>query len=1063
MARALLCLGLLAASSEASLAFIPSPSYGTVDLAAVQPFVLVPDPGGGAAPIGRGIAFGDVDGDGLVDMVVSSPGASPLGRSEAGAALIVYGVESPAGILDLSALRFTAIAGSSEYDNVGTSLAVADFNGDGYDDVAVGAPNIGVFTTPRDTVYIVWGGAALPAGIAFATPNPLAPVTEIVAPSTDFSETPISRGLGFSLATGDFNGDGTPDLVIGAPFDNDGGQFGEEAGSVFVVYGDQIPATGVFDLTTAAFGARTHIDATNTLERFGAAVAAGDFDGDGRDDVGIGAPGYVPNGFFTPQGRAYLVLGRIGRPSDIAANGDPNTTVIEPNTTIGANGRLGTSIAMGRHTRDLWADLLIGAPGELFSTPSGSGSVYLVAGTSPAPTLIDLNTPGAGAAFIGNGVGDRLGAAVGLFDLDGDGLDDAIMGAPGDNISGDTGRAGAGAVYARRSFGSLPVGVETMDENAPFTARFLGRAGGDALGHIVAGGDFSNDGLTDIFMGAPNAPDGFGAGEFVGLRARSPYPRLVSATVAEQTATDLTLSEGDQILLSFDRAVDFVGGPTDDSHWFLTNIGATLGTGSTASPSARARNVVAITLGSDFGNIVVPGRNPTIATAIDIAAGNPLGIANPFSGLAAIDGGVGNLDDVAVDIRWQFQSLPMVVGGGGGVVGIGQNTSAVDPEFDFTRHSLAVPAGSLASTAQFQFGPLPASMMGAHIPSGVQLTTNATNPVGLFSSPAVLTLEYRDEDIDLRAGQIEGLMRLFQLGNGGLSPLTVQGSKGEMVPLAAGLNAEDNTVSAEINGLNASGGGGAGTYATLPVNPVEERSANIAPDGSGGAVVVTLPVPLAADGATLSGGATGGYLLHEIEFPGYAIDDTAPNRINVTIRTATLFERTWPTPEEGANLFPTQSGSIFVVETRDAGNTLTPFTAPVNITVEYQDRADPVTTDIIDFDSTVEDSRKMRIVRSRVDASSGPNYQFISESQTNSPTNGAISVQGITNLTDANGQAVWGAIANTAVTLVTLEEIVQHILGETTLVGDLLSQANANGGSDNVVDAADVVTYINNP
>jgi hypothetical protein len=533
-------------------------------------------------------------------------------------------------------------------------------------------------------------------------------------------------------------------------------------------------------------------------------------------------------------------------------------------------------------------------------------------------------------------------------------------------------------------------------------------------------------------------------------------PRIAAATVVEQGALDLTLMPGDKFLLTFDQPVTATPAVIQDADWFLTTAGTTFGFSSTIAPSPVDPKTLIITLGSSASGFLIPGDTPETSTGIDIAAGNTLGIVNPRTDAPAVDGGLPGVDDVAIDLRWQYAGIPATVGPAGGDVGVETNAVA----YELTRPLLSIPAGALGAPAQFDFQVLPQTIAALGLPTAVRIETDAVDPLNLFAEPATLTLEYRDFDVDFEAGQVEGLVRPFQLADTGPLPLGA-GSRGPSDPRpirsAVDQNAAENTVTVRLDGLSPAGAGEIGVFATLPINPVEERSIIIKPTTGMSGARLSVATPLGPGGPALAPGDGSGYLLHVLEFPNHVETDPAdPERIQVTVRSATLFDRVATDP--GANSFPTQSGAVFVVETRGPTGAPLHFTDPVNQTVQFIVRNDPMLTDVVDFDGVLGQPGQMRIVRSRVGSLLGADYQFIADAQTLDVVARVISASGVTPLTDANGQAAWGAVVDVNVTPITVDEIVDHLLGVSPLTGSRLSQGDING--DGAVDSADVVKLI---
>ena len=235
----------------------------------------------GAPATALGDLRGDFNGDGRDDLAVGVVGEDLGGASNAGAVNVLYG--GPGG-LSATGDQFwrqnsTGVLGASEKDDsFGYALAAGDFNGDGRDDLAVGVSDEdlgGVATV--GAVNVLYGGA----GGLSATGNQL---WSQDSPGVLDTAEPSDR-FGSTLAAGDLNGDGRDDLAIGTPSDSAGDVCC--AGAVNVLYGGSggLSATGNQLWGQDSPGV---LDAAEPLDAFGGSLAAGDINGDGRDDLAVG-------------------------------------------------------------------------------------------------------------------------------------------------------------------------------------------------------------------------------------------------------------------------------------------------------------------------------------------------------------------------------------------------------------------------------------------------------------------------------------------------------------------------------------------------------------------------------------------------------------------------------------------------------------------------------------------------------------------------------------------------------------------------------------------------------
>ena len=349
---------------------------------------------------------GDVNGDGQVDLLVGAKGFDGAG-SDSGIAYLVYGPVS--GELGLGAAD-ARLLGMAEDDRAGCAVAgVGDVNADGWDDVLVGAFGDSSAGVSAGAAYLFLGPVSGSSLLSTADARLLG------AAAKDFAGTSLA-------GVGDTDGDGYDDMLVGA-WGQDSGRTG--AGAVHLVLG---PAYGEVDLGAAdatLYGAARG-------DKFGGFVArAGDFDGDGHDDVLVGAEGEDSGGDLA--GAAYLFYG----PLEDGLGAEQADLVL-----VGASRdeRAGVSVAVaGDLNGDGWGDLAVGAPGAKING-TGSGAVYIVFGAGEG--TVDLSTDA--LCFAGTALGDNAGLAVaGPGDVNGDGLDDLAVGAE----SADHPEAQAGAVY----------------------------------------------------------------------------------------------------------------------------------------------------------------------------------------------------------------------------------------------------------------------------------------------------------------------------------------------------------------------------------------------------------------------------------------------------------------------------------------------------------------------------------------------------------------------------------------------------------------------------------------
>ena len=229
---------------------------------------------------------GDVDGDGLDDLLVGAPRAED-GSSPVGGAFLVPGPVSGDIMLSITMGTHVVISGTGTNAYAGWSVAgPGDVDGDGYDDLLVGAPNEPVDTSYQGKAALVFGDASPSSTTVAAAP--------VVFEGADGDKAGWSVG-----APGDLDGDSKPDIAIGAAFADDGATDG---GAVYLLLG---PTTGTYT-SASAQGVLVGSSASDTA---GYVMDAGDLDADGVPDLLVGAPDFDGVSTTTGAGSAHLVLG----------------------------------------------------------------------------------------------------------------------------------------------------------------------------------------------------------------------------------------------------------------------------------------------------------------------------------------------------------------------------------------------------------------------------------------------------------------------------------------------------------------------------------------------------------------------------------------------------------------------------------------------------------------------------------------------------------------------------------------------------------------------------------
>jgi hypothetical protein len=388
-------------------------------------------------------------------------------------------------------------------------LACTDLNGDGIADLIIGVPQgdaPGDHRIHAGVVYVIFGRQTL-TGIIDLSKQ--ADITILGADEGDLT--------GFSLATGDINGDHLSDLIIGAPGGDGYREKTPDAGETYLIYGrSRFPKS--IDLAknwnSRIFGveSRSSVDlfGENEPDNSGYAVAASDLNHDGLQDIIIGAP--FADGFLnkeTDAGESYVIFGKTKLPKNIRLSNQANITL------YGSRRRdhSGQSLIRGDVNGDKIDDVIISSPGAVRKPKSGAfkGLLHAIFGKSDHPKKYHLRK-NASMVFKSSSrhrceeqalsSADEatmvFGRSLIALDLDQDGRDDLVAGDP--CARGRMGKSQSGEIgfYLAREKQRLtrPTAVFQPEKTKS----------NEYFGFSLSRGDVNGDGRMDIIAGAPGMP-----------------------------------------------------------------------------------------------------------------------------------------------------------------------------------------------------------------------------------------------------------------------------------------------------------------------------------------------------------------------------------------------------------------------------------------------------------------------------------------------------------------------------------------------------------------------------
>ncbi len=435
---------------------------------------------------GASLGSGDINADGYDDVVIGAPG-NDAGYNQSGTVYLLYGSAQVDGAdLSLDAADAWITAGAGGVGSLGAAVAVSpDIDGDGIDDLVLGAPSSTVAADSDGQVFVFYGSTQQWLGLL-----------DVESADASFAgESELSMAGEALSAGGDLDGDGLADLLVGAPR---------------YPYGDQTGKTYLLGSSTTSYLYGAGLGASSAsfvgedaLDKAGASLAMlGDVDGDLLGDFLVGAHGNAEAG-GQGAGKVYLLLGASGpwAPDQTIAVADTSFVPVESDT------KLGWDVAGGGDVNgDGLTDFLLGAPTEVANTDPGWAHLFLgrSAGWGTSSSVQNADT-----RFVGEGASDVAGAVLALDgDLNGDGIDDVVISAHANDDAG----VDAGKVYV--VLGEACLGTDAdgdgwtdCEGDCDDGDAALGPEDADGDGFTPCGGD-CDDSDDTIHPGAPEICDG---------------------------------------------------------------------------------------------------------------------------------------------------------------------------------------------------------------------------------------------------------------------------------------------------------------------------------------------------------------------------------------------------------------------------------------------------------------------------------------------------------------------------------------------------------------------------